>query len=208
MPTGYTAALYEGEDVPFRDFVLRCARAMTPAILLRDYAMDVVPTPENINGGRSDGESYARRRLEQANDELNRWLTMTPEEVAEETNRHNTEQREAYQAALAESARREAAYTGMLQQVTAWIPPTPEHEHLKGFMIEQLKSSIMHDCGVSVAWFATHTPDELKEIKIERLGLEVMRLEQDVQKEAEMDAWRTAWVTALYESLPLEAVTA
>ena len=36
MPTGYTADIYEGNDVSFRDFALKCARAFGACIEQRD----------------------------------------------------------------------------------------------------------------------------------------------------------------------------
>lgn len=202
MPTGYTADLYEGKEVSFRDFVLRCARAMGAAVMLRDHTMEVVPTPENV----TSGSSYYIERLLQVRADLARWEAMSPGEVEAETERYNNERREAFAEAVAKDARIKAAYGAMLQQVQAWEPPTEDHVGLKEFMIEQLASSIQHDCGVKEEWYATRTPDEHKDKTLKSLRRELARLEDDVEKETERNESRVEWVRALHDSLPSDPV--
>ena len=45
MPTGYTYDLYDGKDIEFPDFVMKCARAFGALIEIRDDPMDAaIPT--------------------------------------------------------------------------------------------------------------------------------------------------------------------
>ena len=47
MPTGYTLELYDGKDITFEEFVLKCARAFGALINMRDEPRDA-PIPERF----------------------------------------------------------------------------------------------------------------------------------------------------------------
>jgi hypothetical protein len=201
MPTGYTADLYDGKEVSLRDFILRCSRAMGAAVLLRDSDMDVVPTPENVSGGGG----YAERRLVEAKQELERWKNLKGPELLASTEAFNLKQRESREKAEAETVMRREAYEGMIVQVEAWEPPTPDHVGFKDFMLEQLRNSLEFDChAIDGRWYQEYLPGDLRDMKIGNLTTEIERLEHDVVEEREREEGRRAWVQALYDSLPEE----
>lgn len=199
MPTGYTSDLYDGKDVSFRDFVLRCSRAMGAAVLLRDCGPEVIPTPENVNSGTS----YAERRLVEAAAELEKWLNLRGPALLAETESHNTHQRQAREEMEQKRAKIAEAYTSMIHQVEEWDPPTPDHDGLKAFMLQQLHDSLRFDASpTDPKWFAEFTPQDLRDQKIGNLTQEIERLEKDVVEEREREASRIQWVVDLYASLP------
>lgn len=199
MPTGYTADLYDGKDVSLRDFVLRCSRAMGAAVMLRDHDPRVVPTPENI----SPGVSYTARRLAEAKGELEKWKNLVGPGLLAETESFNAKQREARKEDEAKRQRIANAYTSMIEQVEAWDPPTPDHEPLKEFMLEQLRHSLKFDASpTDPKWYAEYMPQDLRDQKIGNLTQEIERLEKDVVEEREREASRIQWVVDLYASLP------
>jgi predicted DNA-binding protein YlxM (UPF0122 family) len=121
MPTGYTAPLYEGKEISFEEFMLRCSRAMMPTILLRDRDSDVLPTEENV----VESDFYAKRLVE-AQTEYARLHDLSLEEIAsehqaelEETSRRNAE-------TVADCEAKRERYEAMLTQAEAWEPPTDE----------------------------------------------------------------------------------
>jgi hypothetical protein len=199
MPTGYTADLYDGKDVSFRDFVLRCSRAMGAAVMLRDDGPEVVPTPENV----SPNTSYTQRRLAEAKGEFEKWKNLVGPGLLAETESFNAKQRQARKGDEEKRERIANAYTSMIEQVEAWDPPTPDHEPLKEFMLQQLRNSLKFDASpTDPKWYAEYTPQDLRDLRIGNLTQEIERLERDGVQEREREASRIQWVEDLYASLP------
>ena len=204
MPTGYTSDLYDGKDVSFRDFVLRCSRAMGAAVLLRDHDSSVVPTPENVNGGGG----YYTSRLQDARTELRHWTELAGPALEAETETFNAAQRKSLADDKAKRDRIAASYRGMIQQVEEWVPPTPDHEGLKDFMLQQLRDSLKHDAEpTDPRWYQEYLPTDLRDMKIGNLTQEITRLEKSADEDVERDRSRVEWVEALYASLPAATVS-
>lgn len=134
MPTGYTADVADGKVTDFRTFALRCARAFGATIMQRDNPMDELPK-------HREPSSYEAQRVETARADIARWDAMT---VAEAQNAMLAE----YEARLsqlrewqAKSTEEQNRYNAMAAQVVHWTPPTPDHDGLKSFMLEQLRMS-------------------------------------------------------------------
>lgn len=135
MPTGYTAILFDEPGTPFDAFVLRCARGMGALIHMRDDSLDA-SIPDEVKP-----YDYHRDALEKAYTRARELETMTDEEA----DRHAAAE---YAARLASKAEGEKKYAeelkvveDMIAKVEAWKPPTPDHDGLKKFMLEQLTTS-------------------------------------------------------------------
>ena len=79
MPTGYTLDLYDGKDITFEEFALRCARAFGALISMRDEPIDA-PIPE-----RFEPSDYHLKELEKAKKrlkEVKKWNEETAEQEA------------------------------------------------------------------------------------------------------------------------------
>lgn len=129
MSTFYTSGLGDGEDVTFSDFVMGCAGAFDES-------------------DESEADKYHDyvTQLEKAKADLARiekWDDVEADRQAQLAYDRALRERKEWLIEL--SAKRER-YEVMLAQVEVWTPPTPEHEALKSFMINQLERSIASDC--------------------------------------------------------------
>lgn len=148
MASGYTYGVKDGTVTSFRDFAQTCARAFGANILMRDE-------PLGASIREYEPNTYHRDELERAKARLYDAERMTLEEAGHLA---AAAQNKALKA-LAES--REAwalelvRYNQMLAAARAWEPPTPDHEGLKRFMIEQLEESIRRDCSDPASCYNT-----------------------------------------------------
>lgn len=204
MPTGYTSPLYEGEEISFEQFVLRCARAFGALITLRDEPLDK-EIPEDFPP-RED--SYYERELPKRRERLE-WLHGLTSEQAEANAEGEFERALTYWKETQEKyAAMRTRYLAMLKKVEAWQPPTEEHVPLKEFMVSQITDSIEHDCpgerntlyGVPIR----QNGQEWLESEIKETERMIEMAEEEIQKEKERAAGRSAWVRNLRESLQTE----
>lgn len=189
MPTGYTAILEKQPNLSFKDFALRCARAM----------MDDLPRLEN------EEESYHKHELIEALDEL----ALAKKDKAAAFKK--LENRRAYNIKyhLNEIKRKNElgdAYQRMINEVKAWEPPTSDHVGFKDFMLQQLYDSVKWD-------ITTYHEEALKKEKDKKIDEDaylayLKELEEDVAYHREHlaeDATRVhksnTWKTKLFESL-------
>ena len=143
MPTGYTSEIYNGKEMSAKEFIMRCCRAFGVAVHMRDEPLDV-PIPEKLEPLSSyhpDKIAELKAQLEE------RMAHPIPKDKLEEE--YQKELDKAYARHLETMAEKEALaerYKNLIKGVEAWTPPTPEHEELKNFSLNQLKTSLEHDC--------------------------------------------------------------
>lgn len=200
MPSGYTAALYEGEQT-FNDFVLQSARGMGAAILMRDLDMNVPITLDQIQ----ETDTYNTEDLDTARTDLVQAQALTDEEAAAESQARYKEEVIAHKESEAKRRALLDRYDLMLRRVQDWDPPTPDHEGLKKLMIEQLSQSIQFDCGAS-SWKPTEpvSGPEYREKRIAHYASEIAYHERQIAEKATRNAGRVEWTVALFESLGVE----
>ena len=195
MPTGYTIDLYEGKEVTFEEFVMKCARAFGALISMKDEPLDA-PIPERLNPS-----DYHLRELVIAWQRLAEVESWDEEQAEREAERAYQEAVYEHDKKIIEQASIRERYEEMLNRVRAWTPPTPEHEDLKRFMIEQLEKSIEFDCG--------HIPDEPKRLlgaeykqqEIEKALHDIEYHKREYEDEIKRTHERNEWLKALRESL-------
>ena len=194
MPTGYTADIYEGRDVSFSDFALKCARAFGACIEQRDD--DPNDKPKLINKDSKD--NYHVNALEEAN----KWKKPTKTDFDD----YVKEQTAYYNKKIDRSNKLKIRYQKMLDKANAWTPPTSEHEGLKKFMIEQLNSSIEFDCSNDYYQLELNNVKQLtynqyvKDMR-DRNKSDIEYHTNELKKENERDDTRNAWISSLYKSL-------
>jgi len=194
MPTGYTHELYEGEQ-DFEDFVLKCARAMGVAILLRDDPPG--PIPEKFEASTK----YHDEQLERVQNRFWWLASLTADDVAAEA------QKEYDAAVRARDEDRErrvamkARYEAMLERVQGWEPPTADHVKFKEFMVSQLQESIRFDCSDYELPLPSSDPDEWYQEQKKRAYRDLEYHTAERAKEIQRTNDRNAWVAALRESL-------
>ena len=191
MPTGYTIDIYNGKDVSFKDFALNCARAFGACVMQRDDPADEKPKimPE---------ESYHADKLK----EIGKFKKPTKTKF----NNYIKEQTAYWQESIDKKKKLQIAYDIKIKEAQNWTPPTPEHEGLKKFMIEQLTESMKFDCDGD---FYESELISLKALTYEKYVLkEKSEYERSIvfhteylKKDLNTIRQRNKWIQDLYNSL-------
>lgn len=151
MPTGYTAAIEKG--ISFKEFALNCARAFGACIMMRDEPSDA-PIPEEF-----EPSDYNAKSMEGAHARIAMLKAMTREECALSSHEEFLKSQKYHLEGLEKDRALEEKYNAMLTHAEAWNPPTPDHQGLKKFMIEQVKQGLKFDCG------GTYHKDALRDLE-------------------------------------------
>ncbi len=201
MPTGYTAAVADGEVTEFADFAMRCARAFGACITMRGERSDT-PIPDEFKPSE-----YHSNAIREAEIELRRLEGLSEEDKALAAAANFAERLKSWQAHEDGKTQRKLRYEAMLAKVKEWVPPTAEHIEMKSFMTSQLQDSIRFDCGttscsteptpLSVAdWFASALSKAHRDLAFHA---------KEQAEEIERARKRTKWVADLRASLVLTA---
>lgn len=197
--TGYTHELVE-KNQTFQQFAMSCAKAFGANIMLRDEPSDT-PIPEQY-----EVADYYAKSVVDAKSELAGFEAMNTEQqlaLAE------TEKMREIDAAIASMHKNELAVQKMrdtLEQVTAWTPPTADHQNFKAFMVEQLAKSIEWELGGGyyedrIAKLKTQDAATLVSERIARLHKSVASSIEEHAKEVDRVASRNKWNRDLRNSL-------
>lgn len=197
MATGYVHEMLDKKQ-DFPTFAMQCARAFGALITMRDEPADV-PIPDQI-----EPDSYYAKALVTARADLSRLTAM--DEAAqlaygEQAKKAAIGQHVEYHGKrLAEVGRVRA----MVAEVQKWTPPTPEHEGLKKFMLEQLERSVRYEDDSAekeladlrkrepLTWYTAAVTDAHRSIA---------RYIEEVEKERRRAESRTKWIQELRTSL-------
>lgn len=194
MPTGYTAEVADGKVTDFRTFALRCARQFGATIMQRDDPMDEPPKLR-------EPSEYYERSLAESKARL-AWLdTLDVEQANDEAAKEYGEAIKQNREYAAKKILTRSRYETMLTEARAWEPPSPEHQELKRFMVQQLTESIDFDCKdygtkperlSGPVWLAREKQKTRESVAryTKMWGEELERVENS-----------NRWITALYDSL-------
>lgn len=192
MPTGYTAKLYDGEDVSFKDFLLGCAHAF-------NFRMRDLPIGSEIPEPKMD--DYYVKAVERDTERLAAAKALTIEQAQQAAS-------DTYVAALNAAANAELRrldhvkqYNKMVAEVRAWVPPTPAHQGIKDFMLQQLQVTYEFDLNPYKSDIVLQTPEQYIETEIasaqRSLDYSLEHLEEQTRKFNE----GVEWVNALTKSI-------
>ncbi len=195
MPTGYTADLME-KGQTFSEFVMLCSRNFGALIAMRDE-------PMNAEIPEFKPDSYYRESLEEAREELEEYLSLTADQRLALAARLKSEKLASLRETIRTDQEQNARLEEMRSQVLLWNPPTPDHQGLKRFMLEQLDTSVHN---------LDYWREKLKQIddtpsftfldnREKDLRRSLFYCETALEEEIERVASRNAWVKALRESL-------
>jgi hypothetical protein len=143
MANVYTYPVREGTVTELRDFVWQSARAFGPLISMRDAPADApIPFAFPLD------TAYHDQCLAKAEADLAEFEALDP-----------AGRRAAYEAAKAAEAEPDYGeeapgpvdvvrerYEAMIAKVEAWVPPSPDHQELKAWMLRRLRESLDWDC--------------------------------------------------------------
>lgn len=195
MPTGYTAKLCD-KEVPFKEFALTCARNFGALVEMREDGLEV-PIPEQFEVSHYHEEAMRKALLQLA--ALSKMSLAEAELKAEEEYQEAKARWE--KSNKAQIATRDRLLS-MRAQVTNWQPPSPDHEGLKSFMIEQLDSTLRYDGTIHP--FSIKKQSGLEWIRHQeesaRRDIEYHKSEQ--KKEEKRTQERNLWLAQLRASLP------
>ena len=191
MPTGYTTDIYDGKDVSFRDFALNCARAFGACVMQRDDPADEKPKimPE---------ESYHAEQLKK----LGKFKKPTKAEFENYIKTKIADRKET----IEEKKKLQKAYNRKIKEAQDWNPPTPEHEGLKKFMIQQLTDSMDFDCNYDyheseLNKLSKMTYDDYFEQQKQNHKWMIKYHTEYLEKDLNNIRQRNKWIQDLYNSL-------
>lgn len=194
MPTAFTAGLCERE-VPFKEFVLKCARGMSMLISMRDDPLDD-PIPQEFKPSDYHLENYESDLAE-----LEKLTGMTDAEAEDHAMKEYQRQIVYHDDAKSKTAAIRARLVAMRTKVAAWPPPTSEHENFKKFMLEQLYETIKRDGSYDLSKPKRKSGKAWKKDNLDRLKKDVVYHKEEYTKEVERARERTQWVADLRASL-------
>ena len=136
MPTGYTSYIKDGEITSGKEFLKLCTRAFGIAVDLKEESLDV-PTPNHF-----EPNPYYEKRYKDSLASREKAYSMTFEEVKEDIISKYNDNKGRAAKILKEYKDEDKKYLKVREEVEKWIPPTPEHENLKKFCLEQIDMSL------------------------------------------------------------------
>jgi len=196
MPTGYTCDVQNGKVKSFRDFAMNCARAFGVLVEFRDdpdaeIPVEFVPSP------------YHQEKLAEAEARLQEALDMTPGVADQKAKEAYSAALQCYFDQLKTTLQEGKRYAAMMERAMHWKAPTADHVKFKEFMVEQLGSSLSHDCNVSYTEVPTlQTGEEHKLALIEKARRDVKYHAEEWEKDVARAKEKTEWISGLRKSLP------
>ena len=145
MPTGYTSDIYDGKDVTFREYALKCAGAFGAYVTLHDSPM-VQELPTQL-----EPSIYYRDRLDDAAKRVQELIAMTQAERNVAASEEQVKNMKRWKESEQKNYELSAKYDAMLVEARKFKTPTPEHDRFAQFLIDQLEEAKRWDC---------HTPGE------------------------------------------------
>lgn len=199
MPTAYTAILGEREDMKLKDFALLCARNFGVLISMRDEPLSA-SIPKEL-----EVDSHYKEEYDKAVKEYNDFMALPDTgKIAYLERTYNAmleRERECEKKRNKEVDVLRRRYGKMLHKVEAWTAPTPEHENLRTFMIQQIQNSIEFDCSE----YHVSIPDKITWCDIDRhkaaLAKEVAFYKERYESQVKAVAEKNKWLGDLRESL-------
>jgi len=140
MPTGYTAAVCEGEQ-SFTDFAISCAKAFGACLEQREDPLTTLPKPIAVS-------DYRTTSLANAIKELEHLRSLTLEQQLALSKKHSKDNVIHYKEQIAKKKIVRARIKKKLAETRAWKVPK-SIRHVKEFMIKQLLETLDHDGDVS-----------------------------------------------------------
>lgn len=153
MPTGYTAGIIDGEITTFEQFAKQCARAFGATVHMRDDDMKAPYV-------KREPSDYHSKAIAVAEQQYNESKTIPDAELIANKKAELLKSRAYHVEALEKSKVGYERMNAILQRAYAYEPPTPEHDGIKSFMIQQLTETIKHD----FEWSDKYHNGKLKEI--------------------------------------------
>ena len=136
MPTGYTAYIEDGDITTGKDFLKLCTRAFGVAIDQKDDPLSV-PIKTKFEPSQHYIDAYNR-----ACDALRDAKSISFNEAKLRLSARHHKKVEDCKKCVEKYSDLRNKYLKVRREVEAWTPPTPEHDGLKKFALEQIDMCI------------------------------------------------------------------
>lgn len=199
MPTGYTAAVVDGEITELEPFVLQLARGMGALITMRDEPWDA-PIPDVF-----EPSDYSAKRLREAQDRHAEILAMTESECQKAALVEYLQIKEDEKAYFAKKVTERERYKAMIAKVEAWEGAP---EGIKEFALSQLRQGMDFDCPANSTYYKVaknQTGAEWRAEQLAKCQREIERSSDAYAEEVDRATKQTAWVQQLKASLAMIA---
>ena len=144
MPTGFTAPIYDGEDITFEQFANSCLRNFGIYQRFEGHPnLSKYEIPDKICPS-----DYSKKRYEEAKAEYEKHLAKpkTKEELEAEYIIYVNGVIKSNEDRIKENEALKNRYNAMLSKVRSWVPPSDDYRKIKNFMESQLIDSLNFDC--------------------------------------------------------------
>ncbi len=203
MPTGYTAGIVDGEIKTFKDFAKNCARAFGATMHMREESLNTPYKPREVI-------PYYFDAVKEIEDKIKYTEITTPEELVKN---EELALRKEIEENLEEISKRKIGVK-LIEQILIetknYTPPTPEHEGIKKFMIEQLETTIQYDFNTN--YYEDQNKElehqlkslngvELKSEKLEYLNKQLTRRLESLEEQINLTNESNKWVKDFFDSL-------
>jgi translation initiation factor 2B subunit (eIF-2B alpha/beta/delta family) len=159
---------------------------------------------------KPDTESgYYKKEIKETELKIKKMKAMTSEQIVKAHALALKDAKKRRESAEKKRLNELAKYNQMLSDVSAWQPPTADHEGLKKFMVDQINQSIDFDCkpynfyesDVNALEAVTHKQWHKNEL--EKLQKELSRIAKSREEDLQRIAGRNKWKEQLCKSLGL-----
>lgn len=198
MPTGYTYNIPDG--ISPRQFMLQCVRAMGVLVEMRDSPQGA-PIPKELKA-----DEHHLKALINEKGELQKLLSMSGDEIRKICDQNHLDLVASQKKRREEESKTLEAYQRMIESISSWTPPTPEHENFKKFMLDQLTDSVRFSASLQEE-LQKVTPQEWLRDQLLAVQWRVDYHTKCWESEQSRTAERNAWLKAFWESLPPEIET-
>lgn len=145
MPTGFTAPIYDGEDITFEQFANSCLRnfGIYQRFEGKHPNLSKYEIPDRIYP-----DNYHKKRYEEEKAKYEKLLAYpkTREELESEYLSYVKGVIKKNEDRVKENEALKNRYNAMLSKVRSWVPPSDDYRNIKNFMESQLLGSLSFDC--------------------------------------------------------------
>jgi len=180
MPSGFTAGIIDGKHKTFTDFAKDCMRNFGATIHMRDDARDKEYEARVVS-------PYYNERFEEYVINLGKLLTATDKQLITKEKKKLKDRIVRATEKIIEITATKERLNAFLKEAKAYQSPTPEHDGIREFMINQIKETTKFDGSTEYYDKELATcKEELKNINVEEIrSKNKVYLKEDIERALE-----------------------